>query len=1249
MTGVEHHVIMGDRDHGSDAIYHDRLRPILTLDGRLWTSPEDGEVLGPFPVRANIQYTTALPGDLESFVDIGRALNTQDCVYRIFDAQLFVTESRVVVIQTKAAGPGKVAVGHLRFPWITSIGFRPKQSFLNESTLELAFQEDMTTTDDGGVWFHTLELTFAKTFHPGALAQTIARRLASHHLRHGVPEAVASDFRELLNAELLPDAKRGELSKYFCPAFVPFPYGAAYIEDGFTDEIVWRGPRLSTAEAGPEVGEPVNTAKTAPPEDTFETPTLLSDLLNIATSKKHPRGHVFLLLADWWSDRSRMKSLRSTSNTPGEWLVDQDRIFVAWMLWHPAIVRASAGGLTGITALLLGANLISAIFAGLAVASLRASARNKAARSFFWAPVTIGIPGAVLSLVLGSVSLWAVVLALVSGFTAHSLMTVLLLTKTFPTKGAMAFLGMSRTFRLLTKRQLTDFFIGVDKAVGDDPYSAAIFLDRVSAPPRDCAEIIAVSRALVAARTGKPDEALFHLETALSQQSHRERIHGWINLQAAEVLVALGRPEEALALLEVAESKLLLKRDGVWVRRAGTLRIRLSMSLGVESDDLLQKRIAAYRWKAIRAADLSRLYETEVWRLRLLVGSGNLVEAGDTARALAMWMDGHRDLMREDEHAERQILLANILLDVTEKANGTKLLSAQYVQEVDPRSDLERATDLIMLAVQSMAGSTYVIPKCLAELSLARALYLAGETEAAQAYVLSSLRIMQGIRYQLPTSAWRGSWELIQSRAFSLAFDLAWLENSRDKQCHLLVELIEAAKAQAVPRVRDAAGTATADIFDALLGTLAATQEGSQRADLLDAPPSITVARSSWASDASADPFPLRAAIEFLTTSGVYWAGIESGDWFQWFIVESDGTYHYDRFPAKDIARPVDRLLKSLPHRASAEEPVQFNLRKAASALFEKSAVTAAEPESESDEYLLLQEAARVLIPEELRDKLLACTREKPLRVIVGLGGRLSGLPIAAFPLTNTSSPVRFVERALISYVPSFAAMAGAWCEAPMCTTSFYPLELAVVTPNETRDTPPEERLTYAARFPPYARKRRRGYVDNEVLQGLLQSVKGPATAYFAGHVHQGETFEPASSGLVLANGTRLTLRDLIRRDESGNAVFPMPSRVVLAGCSSLGVEATASDAKGVDRQFEWFGLAMGVLLAGAHDVLCTLFEIPDIEETSDFDHEVTQRLTVAADPAEALRLSQLQALDNQRKGVMVTPAVWQSYVHICR
>jgi CHAT domain-containing protein len=218
-----------------------------------------------------------------------------------------------------------------------------------------------------------------------------------------------------------------------------------------------------------------------------------------------------------------------------------------------------------------------------------------------------------------------------------------------------------------------------------------------------------------------------------------------------------------------------------------------------------------------------------------------------------------------------------------------------------------------------------------------------------------------------------------------------------------------------------------------------------------------------------------------------------------------------------------------------------------------------------------------------------------------------------------------------------------------MSLSSLYPLSLAVVTPNETRDTPPKDRLTYAARFPPYARKRRRGYVNQEVLKELLQSITGPATAYFAGHVHQGELFEPASSGLMLANGERLTMRELLRRDEDGTAQFPMPSRVVLAGCSSLGVRVTAIVAKGVDRQFEWFGLAIGVLLAGAHDVICTLFELPDIEETSDFDHEVTTRMTIAAKPAEALREAQLRALDDQRRGAMITPAVWQSYVHICR
>jgi hypothetical protein len=243
MANDQYFVVLNDREHGNEGKYYDRKWPTLRADGSLWTSPEDGDVLGPFPVRANIQYTTAFPGNMESFEAIGRALRNRETVYRLFHFQMFVTESRVVLVQNKPPAEGHQIVGHLRFPWITSVGFRPKQSLLNECTLELKFQESMDD-GDGGVWFHDVELTFEKTFDSGSLAQTIVRRMAAHHLRLELPDVVTTDVRELLAVERLPNPAKGELSEYFSPVFVYFPYGAEYIGDD-VEKAAWFGPKLT--------------------------------------------------------------------------------------------------------------------------------------------------------------------------------------------------------------------------------------------------------------------------------------------------------------------------------------------------------------------------------------------------------------------------------------------------------------------------------------------------------------------------------------------------------------------------------------------------------------------------------------------------------------------------------------------------------------------------------------------------------------------------------------------------------------------------------------------------------------------------------------------------------------------------------------------------------------------------------------------------------------------------------------------
>lgn len=244
---ADRHVALTHQSLATADTHHDRRWPTLDAAGLVALGVEDGQVDGPYRVRANVQLTNILP-EAGPDGDLGAMMNayarTED-VYRLFGFDVYVTQARVFFVHDKDPAPGKKIVGQVRYPWITAVGFRPKQSFLNSATLQLSFQEDLPR---GGTAFHRIELEFDNAFHPGALAAAIVQRVAAHQLRHGAPEVVRADFEALLAPAPLSDPPKGELSEYYLPAFLPFPLGAAYLADGGEGTATaWLGPKLTAS------------------------------------------------------------------------------------------------------------------------------------------------------------------------------------------------------------------------------------------------------------------------------------------------------------------------------------------------------------------------------------------------------------------------------------------------------------------------------------------------------------------------------------------------------------------------------------------------------------------------------------------------------------------------------------------------------------------------------------------------------------------------------------------------------------------------------------------------------------------------------------------------------------------------------------------------------------------------------------------------------------------------------------------
>ncbi|WP_405677153.1 CHAT domain-containing protein [Streptomyces sp. NBC_00868] len=237
---VVHEPFMMMARHGPDEqeladVRHTRFHP----DGRIRFTSFDGEVHGPVPVRGAWWTKETL-----DFANFRSASETE---WRIFGLSLYVTDARLVLVADEPDAEGLRLAGHIRYPWANSVGFRPKQSFLNDCEMVVEIQQD---GPDGNDTYYRLTLLFERDTDSGELARHLVRRLAAHHLDRGVlPDSVRPEFEALRDAPSLPPPRKGEHAMYRPAAFKRYPYGAEYLL-GRPVEDVWLGPGLSPPQEG---------------------------------------------------------------------------------------------------------------------------------------------------------------------------------------------------------------------------------------------------------------------------------------------------------------------------------------------------------------------------------------------------------------------------------------------------------------------------------------------------------------------------------------------------------------------------------------------------------------------------------------------------------------------------------------------------------------------------------------------------------------------------------------------------------------------------------------------------------------------------------------------------------------------------------------------------------------------------------------------------------------------------------------
>jgi hypothetical protein len=979
-----------------------------------------------------------------------------------------------------------------------------------------------------------------------------------------------------------------------------------------------------------------------------------------------------------WKNRNSVRRLRTGKHHIGSAHVDCSWINGGRIIRQPVVNRIIGYLFTFVLSFVIGLSVSSAVLVALAVASTRERGGSAPVRSVTRFPVLIGLPALGYAVYLNLDQFWLIWLAVVIGWTFYQSRSLLQFIRVKVPGNPLRFVPRADKLRLVRKGRWSDFATGIDKATADDPGRAEMFLR--SAEPHLPARLLPslyIARAVAAVRMGHVDEALVEMAQAVKCGTVGARsLDGWVALQSAEVLKACARDVEALAAIERAIALLSSRRDGYWVAQAMALRIRLRLQQQAPVAETVSL-IHELRLQAVRRLNTAVVIQTEVWLLWLMLRAGNELGTVKLATRIARLSNGLQEYgISIDQLANRDLLLSEILLwqwrtdEARDYARDVASHAEQYSEEhpisvfysVHPFDDDHEktvdqlATGLAFSSLDVLRGTQQPLAEASARLIIAQAL-VESEPAEALAHSLAAIRTIQRVRYQLPASAWRGSWELLHLHAYHRALNLA----VASQDAELTVELIESAKNQAVPLLRGERNGEQTAILDALLLSSVVVPDKTDSlptgSDPLRFVPAVTVRGACWSAAVHDEPVPLEATLEAIAPGAWYWSGIViAGDYF-WAVRDGEGDWHAGRSTDAGLVPAVSQTLRSLPIEFIGESDNQRLHRLNGSPLYRDRH----RGEEDRVEFDLLRRTADRLLPQVLQSALTAAEERAPIRLLVGLGADLVNLPVAGWPIDAYPGAPRLLERACLTHVPSIALLHTH--SSSTAVRDRYPLDLAVLGPDQDQTTKRGQRLTSATIPPPNARLVRTGSLGKAQLQQLLTELAERTGAYgqgstlfIAGHVEPSRIHEPAGGGLVLGSNARLSLRDLVTTGESKQCpAFPMPHRVILACCGSLGAERTASvhtdeSTKPGDATYhsvEWLGLAAGIIAAGAEDVICTLYPIPDIEMTMRLDHELVAEIVNATDPAAALRRVQLARLQDWRAGEPIIPLLWQAYVHV--
>ncbi|MDQ0850683.1 tetratricopeptide (TPR) repeat protein [Arthrobacter sp. B3I9] len=585
-----------------------------------------------------------------------------------------------------------------------------------------------------------------------------------------------------------------------------------------------------------------------------------------------------------------------------------------------------------------------------------------------------------------------------------------------------------------------------------------------------------------------------------------------------------------------------------------------------------------------------------------------------------------------------------------------------FENAIKAAESLERNGHLIQAAKAKTIAAT-------AQMGLARNSTIAPSTlemlDSSRKAVLSALTLLDRQRYLLSRSQTRESWMRTKSFALQVALSAAELVSD----WALIAELIETARAQAIPRGADSSAIALTDplledegtghqttdaastnkTYEAEKPTVAAS-EAARLAALaalgelhLETPPVVRVRfPSRFNTDLDNDEVViLPELIQAMGIPGTLWWGMWiTGDKLWFSLTSSVKVLSAGYLPWQSVAPVLTELMAALPQPQPNESALAAANRATAGAL-------ANSPATES---ALMQRLGDSIVPPELQRQLRERNPLEPLRLLVAPPPELSRVP---FALLGMGGNLRLIDRAEVNYVSSASFTSRIVSQrrsSAEVESAIRPVKIAIGDPSF--DLPAS--LDAIRQISSELRLERAKATKKNLLEALPPVPSSPGVIVYAGHAFSGFVGAPATASLclfgfdpsgvhddyLLRNGEPpeewLSARTLLSSD--GPRLY---DRLLLSGCST-----------GANPLAEWTGLTPAALWSGANTVVFShwdLLEIDDHDQPGEI--ALTNLLQREGDCVRGLREWQLSHLNRWRDSslsahgnALVSPLAFAAY-----